>query len=71
MHKFCDRCKKIIPAARLEVLPDTTTCVKCSTEEKVQGVMIFDHKTAPVLSFLPKDPEQRRQAINAHKRKMK
>jgi hypothetical protein len=26
----CEFCGKEIPAARLKILPDTTTCVKCS-----------------------------------------
>lgn len=52
----------------MEILPDTVTCVKCSSEIKVEGVMLYSHKTAGVLSFLPKDPEQRRQALNAHNR---
>ena len=27
---LCDICGKEIPPERLEILPDTTTCVKCS-----------------------------------------
>ena len=30
---ICEICGKIIPAERLEILPDTTTCVKCSVTE--------------------------------------
>jgi hypothetical protein len=27
---FCEFCGREIPLARLKILPDTTTCVKCS-----------------------------------------
>lgn len=30
MARFCQRCKTEIPAERVEVLPDTRLCVKCS-----------------------------------------
>jgi hypothetical protein len=30
--KNCKRCNKSIPKARLEVLPNTVICVKCSAE---------------------------------------
>lgn len=66
--RLCNNCKKVIPKERLEALPETETCVNCSTETKVEGVMLYSHKTAGVLSFLPSDPEQRRQALNAHNR---
>ena len=29
----CEFCGKEIPSARLKILPDTTTCVKCSQTE--------------------------------------
>ena len=50
--RTCVRCKEIIPAARLEVLPDTHTCVACSKVQKYVGAMVFDHKTAPSLVHL-------------------
>lgn len=49
MH--CALCFNLIPAERLEVLPDTRTCVKCSTEKKYVGANVFTHKTAPTLVF--------------------
>jgi hypothetical protein len=30
---ICEFCGKEIPLARLKILPDTTTCVKCSQTE--------------------------------------
>jgi hypothetical protein len=48
----CFRCKSPISAERLEILPDTHTCVKCSGVQKYVGAMIFDHKTAPSLAFV-------------------
>lgn len=47
--RTCVRCKEMIPVARLEVLPETHTCVKCSGVQKYVGAMIFEHKTAPTL----------------------
>lgn len=29
---LCDRCEAVIPPGRLEALPDTRVCVKCSAE---------------------------------------
>ena len=43
----CEICGKVIPAERLEILPDTTTCVKCShttpyTEMDALGPRIYE-----------------------------
>ena len=32
VHKTCARCGRDIPSIRLEALPDTLTCIGCSTE---------------------------------------
>ena len=37
--KICEVCGVRIPKARLKVLPDTTTCVKCSKEKSRIGIM--------------------------------
>lgn len=50
--RTCVRCKGIIPNERLEVLPDTHTCVSCSGVQKYIGAMVFDHKTAGRLEFV-------------------
>lgn len=63
--RTCVRCKTVIPAERLEVLPDTHTCVSCSGVQKYVGAMVFDHKTAPRLAYVrPENAE----AVNALKR---
>jgi RNA polymerase-binding transcription factor DksA len=42
---FCEFCGEEIPAERLEILPDTSTCVKCSqtqpySEAEINGFNI-------------------------------
>ena len=65
MTRTCIKCKTIIPRDRLEVLPDTHTCVGCSGVQKYVGAMIFDHKTAPRLAYIR--PENK-QAVETLKR---
>lgn len=33
----CELCGAVIPEERLEILPDTTTCVKCSQTQPYSG----------------------------------
>ena len=49
--RLCSTCKEPIGEARLLALPRTAVCVKCSTEKPLKGVMVYDHKTAPVLQI--------------------
>jgi hypothetical protein len=65
MTRTCARCKKKISKARLEVLPETQTCVDCSGVQKYVGAMVFDHKTAGRLEFVR--PENK-EAVEALKR---
>lgn len=37
----CVKCNKIIPPKRLEILPDTKTCVNCSTASPKRGVPVM------------------------------
>jgi len=48
MNRLCVHCSIEIPSARLEVLPDATSCVSCSQKNppKVVARMIYNHKTA-------------------------
>lgn len=63
--RTCARCKTVIPYDRLDVLPDTQTCVGCSGVQKYVGAMVFDHKTAGRLEFVrPENTE----AVHALKR---
>ena len=52
--KKCEVCDVTINQARLEVVPDTTMCVKCkeSNESPIMGIMCYDHKTAPRLELV-------------------
>jgi len=50
--RTCYRCKNVIPRERLEILPDTQTCVQCSGVQKYVGAMVWDHKTAPRLAVV-------------------
>lgn len=67
--RSCVTCGVDIPADRLEVLPDTTTCVGCSNVKRKIGFMVFDHKTGgtPVI-IDPDDQETVRQARRANRR---
>lgn len=33
MKRYCEICGKLIPTARLAVLPDTHRCVRCAAEK--------------------------------------
>ena len=56
--RTCVRCKTNIPVARIEVLPDTQTCVGCSGVQKYLGAMVYDHKTAGRLEFVRPENKQ-------------
>lgn len=45
--KICVNCREEIPPERLEILPETKTCIKCSQEESLIGITIWD-KTTPI-----------------------
>ena len=51
-NRTCARCKQNIPMERLSILPETHTCVSCSTVQKYVGAMTFEHKTAPTLVYV-------------------
>jgi len=69
MEKFCKICGQQIPAERLEVLPDTETCVKHSNVKAKIGFAVYDHKTAPTMVMIdPEDTEAVRLARRAHNR---
>jgi hypothetical protein len=63
MPRTCDTCNAVIPSARLEALPHTTTCVKCSRSTTFVGFMDWSHKTAPELVMVDSaDSENLRRA---------
>ena len=45
MSNFCVKCGVEIPAKRIQILPGTKTCVKCSEASKVSGHAIIAGKT--------------------------
>lgn len=66
----CCKCGCEIPAMRLEALPDTTTCVKCSRVKSYVGFLDWNHKTAPEIVMLdPDDKENVRRAVAIHERR--
>ena len=72
MIRKCEGCGCEIPQARLEVLPETTRCVNCSTEKRKVGFMIsqFSKGTASEIVFVDvNDKEQMRLADRANKRR--
>lgn len=59
----CKHCKQEIPEERLEAVPNTDECVKCSTTQKYFGVMVFPHKTGgEAVLIKPEKKEMLRQA---------
>lgn len=48
----CLGCGDPIPTERLEAIPGTKTCVRCSPAVRVLGRMVYAHKTAPVIELL-------------------
>jgi len=70
MTRNCQICDCPIPAARLEVLPETRTCTEHSTATRPIGFMIptAAKGCAPVLMVVPGNKEAHRQAYRANKR---
>jgi hypothetical protein len=65
----CEKCGIEIPKIRLEAIPNTTTCVKCSDTERYRGYMLYAHKTAGECVFLdPSNKEAIRRADRANSR---
>jgi hypothetical protein len=65
----CYKCQTVIPPIRLEALPDTETCVKCSDEPVRVGFMDWYHKTAPELVIVSgKENLRRAERINNRSR---
>lgn len=51
----CVICGRVIPVARLEALPNATTCVSCSTTPRYKGFTVVAHKTGNYTQVV-KDP---------------
>jgi len=68
----CEKCGEPIPTERLEILPSTTTCVKCSQTGRQMGFMVGTAAkgcAATIIMIPQNNPEALRQARNAHLRK--
>jgi hypothetical protein len=69
LSKNCIKCNTEIPVERLEAIPGTLTCVKCSDVGDIMGFMVFDHKTAPYVIMVNKNNKEAvRQAKRANRR---
>jgi len=69
MTKTCDTCGIDIPKGRLDALPSTTTCVKCSRVRSPIGFMDWYHKTAPeIVMVSASDTESLRRAERCNRR---
>jgi len=67
----CKNCGNAIPSERVEAMPDTEYCVRCSPlfVRRKKTYMVFAHKTAPQLLVIdPNDDEACRRAERADKR---
>jgi|3_EtaG_2_1085321.scaffolds.fasta_scaffold02506_9 hypothetical protein len=72
MTRECTQCGSEIPAERLEVLPNTDTCINCSNVGTVLGFMVptAAKGCASQLHFVSTDDSEGvRQATNANKRR--
>lgn len=67
--RTCVRCKCLIPAERLEVLPETHTCVACSKVQKYVGAMAYEHKTAPSLVYVRPENTEAVEQLKRHVRR--
>lgn len=64
----CIRCKHPIAEARLQALPTTKTCVKCSGVERVAGFALITGKTEyAALQIVSQQEAQRLNKMQARK----
>lgn len=58
----CTECGQPIPEERLEALPETTCCVKCSQESGMVGITVWDDGV-PSLVTVSKEEAERHKAL--------
>lgn len=63
----CLKCKKAISLGRLEALPHTKVCVRCSEEQRVKGHMITPHKTGSHIQIVNATQHSYIQSVNHRK----
>lgn len=53
----CVTCGMVIPPKRLQVLPETKTCVKCSNVQAVVGITVWDERSPSMVIVNPAEAE--------------
>ena len=65
----CKKCGGTVTENRLRLLPRTTVCARCSTEQPVLTFPMYSGKnTSDLCVVLPTDKEAVRQAVRAFRR---
>jgi hypothetical protein len=73
-ERKCKVCDTTIPQARLDAIPETEFCVKCSEKHGPKPVIGFMVSNGPkgtasvLITVKPEDEEALRQATRAHNR---
>ena len=69
----CIKCGKEIPPKRLEIIPETKTCVNCSTESPKRGIPVMrgtgDH-TWVDLDIMTQEQYERYEELNKKSTKL-
>lgn len=69
MAQRCEVCDIVIPAERMEALPNATRCVKHSDTARNKAFMVFGHKTGGEVTVVNgNNREAIRQAERANRR---
>ena len=54
-QRFCSRCKDEIPVERIEIIPETRLCVKCSAAVGGEFELIFQDESLGKVGSLKKN----------------
>jgi hypothetical protein len=54
-QRFCSRCKTEIPAERIEAIPETRICVKCSADVGGEFELVFEDESLGKAGSLKKN----------------
>jgi len=65
---FCTECGKEIPKERMEALPTTTKCVKCSDVKPYFGLVDYPHKTGSYVVIIDPNENGAKENIRRAKR---
>ena len=65
---YCVKCGNSIPEARLKALPTATTCVQCSSAQRVAGFPLITGKTEySALQIMSQQDAARLQKLSARR----